>query len=293
MVFMSLALTFNPLYNAIILQVIWAIGISMVILSLVSRLPVKIIFGISLAILLGHNAFDGIAGSQTDFWGILWRFMHGTTTFLPLGKTRVLFIAYSFLPWTGIMLLGYCTGYLFNSQVSSARRAQILFRAGLAITAFFILLRYVNIYGDPVPWSVQKTATLTFLSFLNLNKYPPSLLYAAMTLGPSMIFLSLFEHAANGVTKFFTVYGKVPFFYYIIHFYLIHFSVMIVFFLSGYGVNDIVPPKLPFFFRPQTFGYSLDIVYLIWITLVLLLYPLCKKFGRYKATHLQWWLSYL
>ena len=184
-------------------------------------------------------------------------------------------------------------GQLFEPAVSPNQRKKILLYLGSALIVLFILLRWINGYGNPVPWSVQSDGLLTFLSFINTNKYPPSLMYTAMTLGPALIFLALTENIQNRITSIFSVYGRVPFFYYVIHFYLIHLLSMIGFFLSGCGAKDIVTPHFPFFFRPPHFGFQLWVVYAVWIFVVLILYPVCKWYDRYKSTHRQWWLSYL
>ena len=172
----------------------------------------------------------------------------------------------------------------------------MLLGIGTGLIVLFIILRATNLYGDPVPWSTQPRGVLyTFLSFLNLNKYPPSLLFLCMTIGPGILFLVFIEKVQNRFTKIMNVYGRVPMLYYILHFYLIHIIVVIVFYLQGFGTKDIIPEGLPFFFKPNGLGFGLLGVYAIWLLVVVLLYPICKKYDRYKTTHAKekWWLSYI
>lgn len=291
----TLALTFNPLYNMLVLQVIWAIGISMVILGLVVRLPYAAIFTIGLIIVLGHNLLDypeaAAPNRQLGFW---WDLVHGSRfAAYPYAANHIVLIVYPFLPWTGLMLMGYSAGKLFTDQFSSLQRRKILFYIGAGLILLFLVLRFINAYGDPVPWTTQANTTRTIMSFFNVNKYPPSLMYTSITIGISLIGLALLENVQNPAVEFAKIFGRVPFFYYVLHFFLIHTITVILFYLSGYGAKDIVSPQVPFLFRPVQFGYPLWVVYLIWVGIILLLYPLCKKYNAYKSTHHQWWLSYV
>ena len=164
---------------------------------------------------------------------------------------------------------------------------------GAGLLVFLVLLRALNIYGDPLRWSRQESVVNSILSFVNVTKYPPSLLYLSMTLGTAMILMAWLEGVKNRFTQFLGVYGKVPFFYYVLHFYLIRLVCLIAFFASGFTSKDMITPNSPMLFRPATFGFSLPVVYLIWAGVVLLLYYPCRSFGRYKDRHKEWWLSYL
>jgi hypothetical protein len=179
--------------------------------------------------------------------------------------------------------------------VPPEKRKKILIGIGLATIVLFVLLRLINLYGDPTPWSKQPRGALySFFSFLNVNKYPPSLMFASMTLGPAILLLAFIEKVRNGVANFFVTYGRVPFFYYVLHFYFIHAFCVIAFFASGFSVNEIVSPGFFFYFRPPTWGFDLWVVYAVWLLVILLLYPLCKWYGNYKLRHKEkWWLSYL
>ena len=166
---------------------------------------------------------------------------------------------------------------------------------GAAAIALFIIIRTVNFYGDPNLWSVQNSATFTILSFLNATKYPPSLLYTLMTLGPALIFLAFTEKALNGFTRPIIHIGRVPMFYYILHLYLIHLLAMFAAEFSGFNWTDMILQRRTWT-DPQLkgYGFSLGFTYLVWIGVVLLLYPLCKVYDKYKTEHKEkWWLSYL
>ncbi len=294
-VIITFSWTFNPLYNVLILQVIWAIGISMILMGLIVQLPYKVIFVLGFIIVFGHNILDfkavneGLKGSAIANLLYFSQF-----SIIPISGTHVALIVYAFVPWLGAMMMGYCFGKLYSKDTSAEQRRKYLLRLGTGLLLLFVVLRIINIYGDPVPWSTQpRGAVFSFLSFININKYPPSLMYFAVTIGAGMLFLAMIEKVQNRFTAIMNVYGRVPMLYYILHFYLIHLLVVIVFYLQGYGNNDIVNPNLPFLFRPDTFGVNLWGVYGIWIFVVVVLYPICKKYNRYKSTHDKWWLSYL
>ena len=293
-VVVTLVLTFNPLYNAIVLQVIWATGISMVILGLVVRLPYTMIFIIGTIIVLGHNLMDYPEAAWHHQENLLWRLMHDSRNpFIYYAPDRLFVLVYPFLPWTGVMLMGYCTGKLFAPSYPASKRKRILVIVGLSLTALFGILRMINQYGDPNQWIPLQTAEQTFFGIMRVAKYPPSLMYLCITMGPALILLAYLENVHNKLASFLTVFGRVPFFYYVLHFFLIHCIGVIAFFIAGYGTKDIIDRNTPFLFRPQSFGLPLWAVYLIWLGVILMLYPICKKYNQYKSTHTQWWLSYL
>lgn len=289
--------TFNPLYHHIILQVIWAIGISMFILGLLIYLPFNLIVAISIAIILFHNLLDFLETASNFKPTIWWSLLHqgGFSTY-PLTKTTRVIIAYPFLPWLGLMMLGYGFGPLFSTNISSTRRNRIFYTIGVALLLFFIVLRYLKFYGDPTPWLIQKNKFLTILSFINVQKYPPSLLYICMTIGPALLLLALFEKINNKLTDIMKIYGRTALFFYILHIFLIHFFNMIVFFLRGNNMEEAYNPDLnfPFYFVIPGVGYNLGVVYAVWVVVLVLLFPLCKWYNNYKAAHKEkWWLSYL
>ncbi|MBK6392780.1 MAG: DUF1624 domain-containing protein [Saprospiraceae bacterium] len=288
--------TFNPLFNVLILQVIWAIGISMILLSFIIYLPFRIIFLIGVLIVIGHNLLDYSiikTALQGGFLSDLIYFANFSA--YELGTNHMLMIVYAFLPWTGVMILGYCLGKIFENHVDAEKRKKYLWRGGVSLLLLFIIVRTLNGYGDPMPWgSHHRGGFFTFLSFINVNKYPPSLDFLSLTLGIGMLLLLMFENLQNKLTAVFNIYGRVPFFYYVLHFYIIHLIAVIIFFINGFASRQIVTPGSPFFFRPPELGYGLIGVYVIWIIVVLILYPMCKKYDIYKTSHikLKWWLRY-
>lgn len=289
-----LGIFFNLYYDVTIFQVIWAIGISMVIMSALIHLPFGAILGTGVVITLGHNLLHLIQLKPEDNFFLVYTLIH-QGGFVTVAPDHFFMVPYPFLPWLGIMILGYCLGSWYSKGFDPTLRKKLLFRTGAFAVILFIVLRITNFYGDPTPWAAQKNALFTIMSFLNTTKYPASLLYTLMTLGPVLIILSLMETSRTSFWKPFTVFGRVPLFYYILHFYLIHLvSVVAYMILQGKSISE-----MDFHFTvnfggiPTGYGYSLLIVYLVWISIVLFLYPFCKRYNEFKSTHRQWWLSYL
>ena len=295
-IILSFVFTLNPLYNIIFLEVIWAIGISMVILGLLIYLPFPVILTIGLIIVLGHNLLD-IQEASPDFKpGFLYSVLHRVGGVLPFAPGHILIVLYPFLPWTGLMILGYCTGTFFSPKYNAEERKKILARIGIFAILFFVLIRFINIYGNPFPWTKQNNWLDTFFSFINLQKYPPSLLFMCVTIGPALILLAYLENIQNRFTNIVRIYGRIPFFYFVVHFFLAHVLAMIVFFAKGHNMQDAMKAaqQVPFLFIVPGEGFSLPAVYLIWLLIVAIMYPLCKKYDRYKTNHKEkWWLSYL
>lgn len=290
----TLALTLNPFYNVIGLQVIWAIGLSMILLGLMVRLPLRVIGAIGIIIIIGHDMLNNLKLTPNSAEDVLMKlFFTARGTVLPLDKTHIVFALYAVIPWTGVMLLGYAFGSLYQAKYKPENRKVMLLICSALMFLLFLALRLANIYGDPAPWSVHQTGVYTFLSFINVSKYPPSLDYCLLTLSVALLVLAFTENAMGKLAGFFKVYGSVPFFYYVCHFYLIRILTMIVFFVQGYKTSQIETPNAPFLFTPPGFGFSLGWVYLIWLCIILSLYYPCKWFSNYKKTHKQWWLSYL
>jgi uncharacterized membrane protein len=290
-VIITFAWTFDPGFHVIILQVIWAIGISMVFLGLLLRLPYRILLFLGVLLVAGHNTLDYFPSTHHGAWWDLAR--NGNFATLPLFGQRLIVI-YPFLPWLGLMILGYCFGKLYTPGFQVQRR-RILLLTGAGLILFFVFLRWTNAYGNPTPWSVQAGPLYTLLSFLNTHKYPPSLLFLCMTVGPALIFLAVFENADNRLTRAISVFGRVPFFYYVLHFYLLHTLCMILFLARGHAFSEATPGVygIPFRFLISGEGYPLRVVYVIWMAVVLALYPLCLWYGGLKRRKKWWWLSYL
>ena len=296
-VVISFAWTFNPHYNFIIFQVIWAIGISMVLLGLLVRLPFNVILITGLIIVAAHNLLDipeSARGFQAGFgWNLL---HHGYLTAYPISPSHILLIIYPFVPWAGLMMLGYCSGIFFSEKFAVGQRRKILNSIGISLIVLFIAVRFINGYGNPQPWHAQKNGLFTLLSFIDVQKYPPSLLYMCLTIGPAFLLLSLFEKIKNGFTAAIKIYGRVPFFYYIVHLYVIHAVSAAFVFIKGHSFAEAITtnPDLPFYFLAAKDGYSLSVVYIVWISVVIALFPLCKWYDYYKTLHKEkWWLSYL
>ena len=286
----NFAFWFDIPFQSLLLQVIYAIGGGLIILSLLAKLPVKWVGIIGLIIVFSHNILQLVPPFTNPVaklgWALLFR-----TDFFPVSPTFALLVAYPLIPWLGIMLVGFAFGQFMERPME--QRKPLLLRAGLGALILFVLLRFLNIYGDPAPWAVQKTGLFTFLSFINVTKYPPSLLYALATIGLMLVFLAVIDGKDNAFTRWMTVYGKVPMFYYIIHWYLVHLSMIGMALLQGYSFADLPTGPLNFG-RPANAGISLGLVYVVWFGLILLLYPLCKWYGRYKADHPEiGWLRYV
>ncbi|HUS01607.1 MAG TPA: heparan-alpha-glucosaminide N-acetyltransferase domain-containing protein [Chitinophagaceae bacterium] len=283
------AWSFNIYFSETVLQVIWAIGISMVCLSALQFLPYKVLLVLGLIIVFSHNLFDGISVKDPSF---IWSLLHQPHNFHVAPHVDML-VMYPFMSWLGLMICGYCLGKLYMQNVDTGYRKRFLFYTGLLLIVLFILIRFLNIYGDLHKWTVQKTTVFTILDFINTTKYPPSLLYMLMTIGPALVFLSFAEKTSNWLSNKITVFGKVPFFYYFMHILLIHLVRWVFFFAAGHNINELTFPNTHEGNMPLGVGYPLWEVYLIWIGIVVLLYFPCKWYSRYKATHQYWWLSYV
>ena len=286
---------FNTQFSLITLFVIWALGIGMIVLAACIHLPFKATLALGCLMVVGHNAFDNfhVEGNNVD--AILWSMVHQFQGF-PLSKNYFLFIGYPLVPWIGVMMLGYCFGTFYQSSYRQAARRKILLYLGTGLVALFVLIRFINGYGDPHPWSTQPNPVFTVLSFLNVSKYPPSLLYVLITLGPAILFLAVSENYYGTISQKIKVLGRVPMFYYLLHLYLIHLLAVAAALLTGYDASDMVfntwvtnSPNL------VGYGFNLWVVYVVWISVVLILYPLCKWYDTYKALEQRskWWLSYI
>lgn len=285
---------FDVHFNSIFFITIWALGISMIVLAALIYLPQKMILVIGIVLVAGHNLLDPVhvEGNSVPAFG--WALLHEQNVFRWQGE--IVLVGYPVIPWTGIMALGYCLGSIYVSSFDAAKRKKLLLQIGFSAIGLFTLLRAINIYGDRSHWEHQQTPVFTFLSFLNTSKYPPSLLYTLMTLGPALVFLALTENIKSSVSKVISVYGRVPMFYYLLHIYLIHLLAMLAseLFTTYDWSKWILQEPLWFIQSFKGYGYPLAIVYLVWIIVVAGLYPLCKWYDTYKqANKNKWWLSYL
>ena len=287
--------SFNITLPFFTLITIWALGISMIALSLLVFLPFRFVLFIGLLIIFGHNFFDSthIQGKGLDafLWSALHDTRYGQDSFSFLGRTVE--IGYPVLSWIGVIATGYCFGSLYKASVNPEYRRKWLLILGGSAIILFIILRLLNIYGDPQPWTPQNTTTFTLLSFMNVTKYPPSLEYILITLGPAILFLIAAEKRPKIFGKAVIHIGRVPMFFYLLHIYLIHLFAMVAAKLTGFNWSDMVS-QVPLTPTPKGYGFSLLIVYMVWLIVVLALYPLCKLYDNYKSNHKEkWWLSYL
>lgn len=293
-ILITFAFSLDPLFHAFALQVIWAIGVSMVILGLLTWLSPKVIGILGLLVIFGHDYLTTLKFTPDSAENIAMQVLFNARGFLlPMGDNHFLFVLYAIIPWTGVMMLGYSFGTLYKAGVKPVSRKRFLLLSSLTAFTTFLLLRFINSYGDPAPWAIQKNGVFTFMSFLNVSKYPPSLMYCCLTLSVGLLVLALTESAAGKFVAFLKVYGSVPFFYYVLHFYLIRVLSVGVFFAQGFKTSQIITPNAPFLFEPPGMGFNLGVTYLWWLGIILTLYFPCRWFSKYKTTHKQWWLSYL
>jgi uncharacterized membrane protein len=280
--------TFDVKLQDTFVQVIWAIGASMIVLAVLVYLPTWIVTAFGVAMIAAHNAFDAVKPEAFGKEASLWAVLHVPTIAQPIPGWRV-FTAYPLVPWIGVMAAGYGLGALY--LLEPARRVRILRRLGVFSIALFVLLRFSNLYGDPLPWSFQpRHGIYTLVSFLDTEKYPPSLLYLLMTLGPAILALSFLDgRPAKGLAKPLVVYGRVPLFYYVLHILLLH-VLALVYAFAKYG------PKAKDFGQfavPPDYGFDLPVVYAVWLLAVAALYPACAWYARLKAKSSNPLLSYL
>jgi uncharacterized membrane protein len=293
LIFLELTVTrclgwqFNFDYHLTLLLVLWALGWSMIVLSALVYLPASVVTAVAVVMIATHNLLDSV-----DSTNPLWSILH-SPNFIVNNPGRIVFVTYVLIPWIGVTAAGYGLGQIYSG--SSARRKAFLLPLGIGVTAAFVVLRSINVYGDPLPWSAQKPAAFTVLSFLNTTKYPPSLLYLLMTLGPALLFLWAVEAGTPRWLRPALTIGKVPMFYYLLHIPLIHLLAIAVCYARYGQVHWMFEsPDLGDFpiTKPPGWGYSLPIIYLVWAVVVLTLYPLCRWFAELKRRRSDAWLSY-
>ncbi|MEO6669496.1 MAG: heparan-alpha-glucosaminide N-acetyltransferase domain-containing protein [Ferruginibacter sp.] len=281
---------FNIHFNSFEMIVIWSLGISMITLAALIHLPLRWNLIFSLLVIFGHDLLDHIHFKENFLWSVL----HEPTLF-NLTDTTHLFVGYPLIPWIAVMSLGYYFGIFYDKSYNSDKRRKIFNIIGLSAITLFFILRWINRYGDPYGWTYYGSFTKCLISFLNPNKYPPSLMYLLMTLGAAFLFLANAENLKGRLVNFFATFGRVPFFYYILHLYFIHLTAMLFAQLAGFGWRKMILSDwigaIP---SMKGYGFSLWVVYLVWAGIIILLYPLCKKFDTYKLMNKdKWWLSYL
>jgi uncharacterized membrane protein len=292
LIVMRFALTFSFLHGILILSVLWVLGLSMIVLALLVRLPIKWLAAVSLAVIALHNLTDSVSASKSGAWGWIWNILHQQGIFKVAGG--LVLVAYPLVPWFAVMALGFCFGRIM--LLPPERRQQLLTRFGIATVAAFLVVRGINVYGDPQPWTT-KFPGMTVLSFLRCTKYPASLDFLLMTLGPAFLLLAWFDRIRFSRNNPLIVFGRVPFFYFVVHFYVIHLLTFPVAFFH-YGRASFLLHPLPSVggpadLYPPNYGYGLGTVCAMWLTVVVLVYPLCWWFSELKRRRREWWLSYL
>ncbi len=292
-VVMRFALQFNLDYQTTILTVLWGLGWAMIALAGLLWLPTWAIVATGVVMVAGHNLLDGIQASSFGALGPLWSILHAPGIIIDNGRNVVL-VAYALIPWIGVTALGYVLGLAYDW--SADRRRTLLWWLGIGLNIGFLVLRFWNVYGDPVAWSTQQSPLWTVLSFLNTNKYPPSLLFLLMTLGPALLLLRAFEHGVPRWLRPAWIIGKVPLFFYVLHFYLIHLLAVVACYLRfGDASGMFESPDLSRFpfTAPPGWPVGLPVIYLLWALVVVIMYPLCRWYAGVKRRRTAWWLSYL
>ena len=272
-------------YQLTLLAVIWTIGCSMILLAALVWLPRWLQIILSLAMIVGHNALPTLEKVSSN--NMPFAFLHNSPFFI---NEPPILVAYTIVPWVGVMLLGYVIGSWFFYQPQM--RDKLLMRTGIFTLVLFFVLRFLNIYGDPSPWTVQdRGGIFTLLSFLRVTKSPPSLLFLSVTLGITCILLAQAERISARAKEILTIYGRVPLFYFIVHLAIISFtSFLWTRFSFGKGVNLSFVPANDW---PVDYHPSLLRTYLVWLLLVSALYFPCRWYANYKAKSKAWWISYL
>jgi uncharacterized membrane protein len=284
---------FNFDFRVTLFFILWAIGWSMIVLAALVRLRVAVPAAFGLILIAGHNLFDGMPASAIGLPAPLWLVLHQQGLLLK-GPEHFILVAYPLIPWIGVTAAGYALGPIFEWDASARRR--FLWRAGVLVTVAFVALRWLNFYGDPQPWSVRSTPAFTALSFLNTTKYPPSLLFLLMTLGPSLLFLRAVDGRVPRWLRPAELLGRVPLFYFVLHIVLIHLLALAV---CWYRFGEIhwvfespTPDKYPFT-QPSGWPLPLPLLYGFWWLVVLLLWPVCRWYATLRERRRDWWLSYL
>ncbi|MDZ4711415.1 MAG: heparan-alpha-glucosaminide N-acetyltransferase domain-containing protein [bacterium] len=281
---------FDIHFNVLLFDVISAIGFGFIILSLLLKCSAKTIGIIGLLIIFLHNLSPNLPLAETSLFKRLLMPFFAPNAF-PLGRGITFVVGYPPIPWLGIILAGFWVGSIFNKTVESRKKLFLII--GFSSLLLFVLLRFINIYGDSFQWTTQKNYLFTFMSFINVTKYPPSLLFCLLTLGIMFLILSFVEGMKSKFTDSATVYGKVPLFYFVIHWFIIHPIMFAIVFLQGFKSSDLL---FGFNFgRPkETSGVELWAIYLIWLAVLIILLPLCKRYGQYKEDHKdKRWLRYV
>ena len=282
---------FDPSFHYLALDVIWVIGICMLLFSAILLLPFRAILIFGIIAVAFHNLLDATNFDNGKIQTLFWDLFH-REGLVEINNHISIFVVYPLMPWIGVMCLGYCLGKLYGKEFPGEQKRRILLLIGSVCVLLFIFLRILNKYGEPEKWRQYPSILFSFMSFINTTKYPPSLLYLLMTLGPSLIFLSLSEKLYNKIAQFFIVFGRVPLFFYLLHLYLLRLAAFVVT-LFSYSWDETIQSTKEMSDFPSGYGFSLMMVYLVWLATVFILYPICKRYNNFKSTHQLWWLKYI
>jgi uncharacterized membrane protein len=293
---LQFAYDFNlPIHYLILLLVLWIFGLCLIFMALLVRLPKRLLAGLSVSAILLHDLLDGIAGPKNGPPAWVWHVFHQPGLITVAGMQAL--VTYTLIPWLPVMSAGYCFGELLT--LPHPQRVRITRNLGLLLTIGFIVLRTNNGYGDPVPWTHQKSTIMTALSFLNCQKYPGSLDYLCMTLGPTLLALAYFDRHPPSSGNPLNVFGRAPLFYFVLHLYVIHVLVLFASWVRyGAAANSFILNPVPSMggpaqLFPADFGWSLTAVYILWVAVVALLYPFCRWYARVKTERRSLILAYL
>jgi uncharacterized membrane protein len=279
----------------VLLLVLWALGACMIGLALLVWIPIRALTILSVAVIVLHNTLDRVAAARFGPAAGIWNLLHQPGAFRLAGATIV--VGYPLVPWIAVMALGFCFGQLYLLDRPVRQRHLVVI--GVVATLAFVVIRAFNVYGDPAAWTTQTSAVYTALSFLNTTKYPPSLDFLLMTLGPAILVLAWFDRLALNASNPLVIFGRVPLFYFVVHFYLAHaVAVLLALLRYGSAALTFVFHPLPSMGGPRElfpaqFGYDLWVAYVVWAVVVVALFPVCRWFGGIRAARRNWWLRYL
>lgn len=293
LVVLRFAMQFNFDYRVTIITVLWGLGWAMIVLAGLIWLPTWAIAAFGIVLVAGHNLLDGVSAASFGAARPLWLFLHQLGVVYH-GPHSLVVVSYVLVPWVGVTALGYALGGIYRWNADARRRTLVWLGGGMI--ACFIILRLINGYGDPLPWSGQKSPLWTAISFLNANKYPPSLLFLLMTLGPALWLLRAFDDGVPRPLRPALILGKVPLFFFVLHFFLIHLLALLSSWIRFGRVREVFEsPDLAHFpfSAPPGWDLGLPMVYAVWIVVVVALYPLCRWYAGLRQRRHDWWLSYL